>query len=75
MDIAAEHFGYETTAMIENDPFCQKVLVKRFPRAKILGDIKEVTGNQLLQLVADRRSGGDANGSLPTIDLMSGGFP
>jgi site-specific DNA-cytosine methylase len=63
MDLAAERLGYETVVAIENDPFCQRVLAKRFPSATILGDIKEVSGDQLLQL---------SNGK---IDLLSGGFP
>lgn len=63
MDIAAERLGYQTTVAIENDQFCQKVIAKRFPSAKILGDIKEVSGDQLAAL-----SGGK-------IDLLSGGFP
>ncbi len=51
MDLAAEHAGYTTTVVVENDPFCQKVLAKRFPEATILGDVREVSGDELLREV------------------------
>ena len=35
---------------MENDPFCQKVLCKRFPHAKIFGDIREVSGVMLKEV-------------------------
>lgn len=71
VSIAAEHAGYTTTVVVEKDPFCRRVLAKRFPRATILEDVTEVTGDDLRRASA----GGDASGSLPTIDQMSGGFP
>jgi len=40
-DLAAQWAGIETTWQIENNPFCQKVLRKNFPEAKIYGDIYE----------------------------------
>lgn len=41
MDLAASWAGFETVAMVEIDPFCQKVLRKNFPGALIFGDINE----------------------------------
>jgi DNA (cytosine-5)-methyltransferase 1 len=42
--IAAEWMGWDTTEMVEIDPFCQKILKKRFPNAIIHGDIKTYNG-------------------------------
>jgi len=38
--------GIQTVQFIENDPFCQRVLHKNFPEAKIDGDVKEFSGHQ-----------------------------
>jgi DNA (cytosine-5)-methyltransferase 1 len=46
-DLAAQLAGIETLWQVENDPFCQKVLQKHFPEAKLYGDIKNVSGNEL----------------------------
>lgn len=76
VSLATDKLGYTTTVCVENDDFCRRVLAKRIPGAAILGDIKEVTGDQLLRLTANRCTEvGDADRSPPTISLMSGGFP
>lgn len=41
MDLAAEAAGFETAWQIERDPFCQRVLKRRFPHATLYGDIYE----------------------------------
>ena len=63
LEHAAHQLGYETAACVENDPFCQKVLGKRFPDAEIFGDIREVTGVMLKEV-----AGGH-------VSLIAGGFP
>lgn len=60
-DIAVETCGYETIATSEIEPFCQKILNLRYPRAIHLGDIAEVTPSALPVT------------SRPL--LISGGFP
>ena len=42
IEIGFEREGFKTLWFIENDLYCQAVLRKRFPEAKIYGDIKEV---------------------------------
>ncbi len=60
--IASGLLGYETTAFVEQNEFCQQVLRKRFPRAVIHGAIRTVT---CAELMPDGRR----------IGLLSGGFP
>ncbi len=66
MSLAAERLGYKTTFAVEIDPFCQKVIAKRFPLTTILGDIREVKGSDLGHV--DLMSGGS-----PCQDLSSAG--
>lgn len=42
-DIAVEAAGYRTVAWAEIDPFCQRVLRRRFPNAWPLADVRQVT--------------------------------
>lgn len=39
IDLAAEWAGFETVALVEKDPFCQKVLRKNFPGVPIHDDV------------------------------------
>lgn len=57
--------GMQTVAFCEIDPFCRRVLEKRFPGVPIFGDIRELTSDALKEV------GIDAG----TIDLICGGFP
>ncbi len=49
-DLGFERAGITTTWMVENDPFCQGILRKHFPRAKLYGDIEEVDPTDLAQV-------------------------
>lgn len=57
--LAAHWMGWETSAFVEWDPFCQKVLQKNFPNIPIYGDIREFDGTQYWGAV----------------DIVCGGFP
>jgi DNA (cytosine-5)-methyltransferase 1 len=50
LDLAAEWAGFRTVAFVERDPYCQRVLAKRWPGVPIIGDVREV--------VADTADGG-----------------
>jgi len=39
--LAARWMGWKTTAWVEIEPFCQKVLAKNFPDAQGYSDIKK----------------------------------
>jgi DNA (cytosine-5)-methyltransferase 1 len=80
LDLAAEWAGFETVAFVERDPYCQRVLGKRWPGVPILSDVR---------LVADAgrgRCGREGGGEVEQpggaevirageICLVSGGFP
>ena len=59
IDLAAEWAGFESVAMVERDKYCQKVLAKNFPNAKIYDDVTTFNGHEYKN----------------KIDLISGGFP
>ncbi len=59
IDLAAEWAGFESVAMVERDKYCQKVLAKNFPNAKIYDDVTKFNGYEYRN----------------KIDLISGGFP
>ena len=63
-DLALERNGIEVVATVEWDKHAQKILARHFPKAKLFGDIREVTGEQL------RAAGFD-----PTDGIITGGFP
>ena len=42
LDLAAEWAGFETVAFVERDPYCQRVLAKRWPGVPVVPDIKAV---------------------------------
>ena len=58
-DLAAEKAGFQNIFQVENDGFCQNLLVKNFPDTEKYWDIKLFNG--------ERYKG--------TIDVISGGFP
>lgn len=55
--------GFETVAFCEVDPFCRRVLARRWPKARIYDDVRSVD---------ERRLVGDG---LPVPDVICGGFP
>ena len=63
-DLGLERNGVKVVASVEWDKHAQKVLAKRFPNAKLFGDIREVTGEQL------RTAGFN-----PSNGIITGGFP
>jgi len=58
-DLAAEWVGWENVFQVENDEWCQKVLIKNFPNVKKYKDIKDFNG-------AEWRG---------RVNVISGGFP
>lgn len=58
-DLAAEWAGFNNVFQVENNPFCNKVLIKNFPNVKRYEDIEKFEGKKY-------------RGS---IDIVSGGFP
>lgn len=58
-ELAARWVGWETIAVSEIDPFCQKVLQYHFPGAQLHGDIKTT----------------DFSGYRGQCDIITGGFP
>ncbi len=83
--LAAHWAGMQTVAFSEIDPYCVKLLAKRFPGIPIFGDIKKLTKQSLIDAgVIDDDQKEDAKGSRPatnvnvhnrTIDVVCGGFP
>jgi DNA (cytosine-5)-methyltransferase 1 len=57
--LAAHWMGWQTSAFVEWDKFCQKVLTKNFPGVPIYDDIREFDGTKYRG----------------QIDLITGGFP
>ena len=58
-ELAARWVGWETIAVSEIDPFCQKILSYHFPGAQLHGDIKTT----------------DFTGYNGQCDIITGGFP
>lgn len=58
-ELAARWVGWETIAVSEIDPFCQKILSYHFPGAQLHGDIKTT----------------DFTGYRGQCDIITGGFP
>lgn len=46
IDLAAEWAGFESIAMVERDPFCQKVLAKHWPEVPIYNDVTTFDGSE-----------------------------
>jgi len=58
-DLAAEWMGWKNIFQVENDPFCNEVLKKNFPKVKRYGDIKTFNPSNYTG----------------RIDIITGGFP
>jgi DNA (cytosine-5)-methyltransferase 1 len=63
-DLALERNGVKVVASVEIDKHAQGVLRKQFPNSQILGDIQEVSGEQLISA-----------GFTPERGVIVGGFP
>lgn len=63
-DLALERSGIKVVASVEWDKHAQSVLKNRFPNSQIHGDIREVTGEQLINAGFNPRNG-----------IITGGFP
>lgn len=63
-DLALERNGIKVIASVEIDKHAQGVLRKQFPNSQILGDIQEVSGEQLISA-----------GFTPEHGVIVGGFP
>ncbi len=61
-DLAFEMAGFDVVAQVEIDSYCQRILRHHFPQAKLYGDIRRVTGEQI-------------TGDCGAIDVVCGGFP
>lgn len=86
IDLAAEWAGFETIAMVERDPFCQKVLAKHWPGVPIFDDVTTFGAEALRNSVSRgcrgesrRRAGAVIEDGYPRVEervhLLSGGFP
>lgn len=63
-DLALERSGVKVVASVEIDQKASAILAKQFPNSKLFNDIKEVTGEQLINAGFDPRNG-----------IITGGFP
>ena len=61
-DLGFEMAGFNVVAQVEIEPYCKQELKYNFPTAKQYGDIREVTGEQILR-------------DCGAIDVVCGGFP
>ena len=63
IDLGFERAGMESAFQCEVDPWCQRVLLRHWPRVRLYDDVKE-----LIRRVTERDD-------LPEVDVLSGGFP
>lgn len=84
LDLAAEWAGFTTVAFVERDPYCQRVLAKRWPGVPILADVRDVAHAEEPRRVEpeneadarpDGRRGGHGSLRRGEVCLVSGGFP
>lgn len=61
-DLAFERAGVPTTAAVEIDPSCRRLLQARFPTTELYEDVREVTGREL-------------RGADGPVGVLSGGWP
>ena len=70
-DLALERKGVDVVASVEIDKHARSILTKQFPKSTILEDVKNVTGQQLLDLGFE--SSGIIAGGFPCQDLSVAG--
>jgi DNA (cytosine-5)-methyltransferase 1 len=88
LDLAAEWAGFKTVAFVERDPYCQRVLAKRWPGVPIIEDVRLVANassrgregvsqpdERALESEQQASRRGDALGLAADIRIVSGGFP
>jgi len=63
-DLALENNGVDVVASAEIDKYARAVLTEKFPNTKLLGDVMEVTGDELISA-----------GFVPDGGIITGGFP
>lgn len=63
-DLASDWAGIKTICCVENDLFCQKVILKHYPRMPIIGDIHDVTKQKVKELTG-----------CEYVDIIGGGDP
>jgi DNA (cytosine-5)-methyltransferase 1 len=77
-DVAAERVGWEVKWQVEIDPFCRRVLEKRWPNVQRFDDVRNCCGGHI------RIYGGTHDGRCPDcwtghylepVDVICGGFP
>jgi len=87
--LAAEWAGYTTVLFVEKDKYCQAVLQKHWPNVPIIGDIRDVNEETVAHAYSEGQPDVSVNegtgrrqldenrdgAGLPTIDLLTGGFP
>ncbi|MDQ2987409.1 MAG: DNA cytosine methyltransferase [Armatimonadota bacterium] len=77
LDLAAEWAGFTTVAFVERDPYCQRVLAKRWPGVPIIGDVRELKVDTICQHI-DSNNGGDMARRLKdysvAVDMYERGF-
>jgi len=52
-DLASEWAGIKTVCFVEIDKYCQKVLRKHWPNTPIIEDVKDVTKERIIEIMAD----------------------
>lgn len=70
-DLGLEWAGFEHKWFCENDPYCQKVLAKRWPGVPIHGDITNFPWHKNKQPIPKE---GTVEADL-RVDMICGGFP
>lgn len=48
-DLGLERAGFKIARQVESDPFCRKVLAKRWPGVEMLSDVREFHGRSRRQ--------------------------
>jgi len=62
-------------AFVEQDEYCQKVLKKHWADVPIINDIREYKYGQIISNSRCEYKGSKEKPEIPTIDLLTGGFP
>ncbi len=63
-DIASDWAGIKTVCFVENNPYCQKVLRKHWPDTPIIGDVKDVTKEKIMEYASRQSRWAETEGRL-----------
>ncbi len=66
---------YRNVGFCDNDPFCQAVLKKHWPKSTIYGDIRTLTNPKRARELQPKRSKQEERKRISYCDLVTGGFP